>query len=284
VENKIKITTSVLKAKKRRGNKITLLTAYDAPMANFIDEAGIDVVLVSDAVGTIGNGKPEAISVTVDEMIYHTKAVRNGVKNSLVVTTLPFGTYTTIDEAIKTATRIMKEGTADAIHLEGTKKENEIIEAIVYSGIPVMGHIGITKQKIVRTGYIRIPGRKANEAMELIKDAAAMEKSGAFAIIVECLPYRLSEIITGALKIPTISIGSGNKCDGQGLVLQDMLGLYKEFTPKFLKVYADISKDIISALTEFRTEVESGKFPGPEHTYNIEDKELEKLIMSLQQN
>ena len=273
-----KVTATLLKTKKRRGQKITLLTAYDAPMASFIDQAGIDLVLVSDAVGTVGNGRPEAVSVTVDEMIYHTQAVRNGVNHSMVVTTLPFGSYNGLDDAVQNATRLMKEGKADGVHLEGTRQAGILIRAIVSAGIPVLGHVGITKQKIVSSGRIKLPAQTADTAREIINDAVEMANSGAFALIVECLPVRLGEIITRSLDIPTISIGSGVYCDGQGLVTQDMLGLYKEMSPRFLKIYADLAQTITTALTEFRQEVENSAFPTAEHSYTIEDGELQNLL------
>ena len=273
-----KVTATLLKTKKRRGQKITLLTAYDAPMASFIDQAGIDLVLVSDAVGTVGNGRSEAVSVTVDEMIYHTQAVRNGVNHSMVVTTLPFGSYNGLDDAVQNATRLIKEGKADGVHLEGTRQAGILIRAIVSAGIPVLGHVGITKQKIVSSGRIKLPAQTADTAREIINDAVEMANSGAFALIVECLPVRLGEIITRSLDIPTISIGSGVYCDGQGLVTQDMLGLYKEMSPRFLKIYADLAQTITTALTEFRQEVENSAFPTAEHSYTIEDGELQNLL------
>jgi 3-methyl-2-oxobutanoate hydroxymethyltransferase len=281
VSTRSKVTTTTLKSRKRQGQKITLLTAYDFPMAAFIDQAGIDVVLVSDAVGTVGNGRPEAVSVTVDEMIYHTRAVRNGARRSLVVTTLPFGSYNGVDDALHNALRLMKEGGADGVHLEGTRQAGILVRAIVSAGIPVMGHIGVTKQKIVHSGRIQLPGRTADSAREVIDDALEMADSGVFALILECLPVRLAEIITRSLNVPTISIGSGIHCDGQGLVTQDMLGLYKEMSPRFLKVYVDLSQAIVAAVTDFRQEVESGAFPTMQHSYAIEDEELGKLLAQL---
>jgi 3-methyl-2-oxobutanoate hydroxymethyltransferase len=258
-----------------------MLTAYDFPLASFIDQAGVDVVLVSDAVGTVGMGRPEAVSVTVEEMIYHTRAARNGVSRSMLVTTLPFGSYNSLNDAVRSATRLLKEGGADAVHLEGTRHEAPLIEAIVAAGIPVMGHVGVTKQKIVRSGSIRLPAQDAASAKETIVDAVEMADAGAFALVLECLPVRIGEIITQSLPIPTIGIGSGPRCDGQALVTQDMLGLYKELAPRFLKVYADISQAIIAAVTEFREEVEGGVFPGAEHSYQIDEAELRKLIVEL---
>jgi 3-methyl-2-oxobutanoate hydroxymethyltransferase len=276
-----KVTVAALRTKKKRNQKITLRTAYDFPMASFLDQAGIDIVLVSDAVGTIGNGRPEAFSVTVDEMAYHTRAVKNGAKSALVVTTLPYGSYNCASEAVGNATRIMKEGRADAVHLEGTARSAEIVSSIVESGIPVLGHIGVTKQRIALSGTISLPAKDAESSKEMINDAMVMAQSGAFALIVECLPVSLGEIITRSLEIPIISIGSGVHCDGQGLVAHDMLGLFKEMSPRFLKVYADLQQATVSAVTQFREEVESGQFPTDQYSYGLADQELDKLQSQL---
>lgn len=279
-----KVTPSSLLRKKRRGEKIALLTAYDYPMARSINQAGVDIILVSDAVGTVGNGRSEAVSVSTDEMIYHTRAVRNGAGNSMVVTTLPFGSYQTIEQAVETAVRLMKEGGADAVHFEGTNAQADHVKAIVGAGIPVLGHIGITKQKIIRSGTFQIQGRTAESAQQILADVIAFANAGAFGLILECIPTRLGEIITHSLEIPTIGIGAGAKCDGQALVTQDMLGLYKELSPRFLKVYLDLNEIIVSALTQFRTEVEQGQFPGPEHSYEIKEEEMGKLLTQFQSN
>ena len=276
-----KVTPSSLMGKKRRGEKITLLTAYDFPMAKFINQAGVDIVLVSDAVGTVGLGRPEAVSVSMDEMVYHTQAVRNGAGESMVVSTLPFGSYETEDQAVQNAVRMMKEGKADGVHLEGTRDDAAKAAAIVDSGIPLVAHVGITKKNIVRSGAIRIQGRTAGAASEILKDVIAFAEAGACAIVLECIPMRLGEVISKSLDIPTISIGAGPSCDGQALVTQDMLGLFKEFSPKFLKVYIDLSDMIVRSLTQFREEVESGVFPTAEHSYTINDQELEKLVSEM---
>lgn len=276
-----KVTPSSLMGKKRRGEKITLLTAYDFPMAKFINQAGVDIVLVSDAVGTVGLGRPEAVSVSMDEMVYHTQAVRNGAGESMVVSTLPFGSYETEDQAVQNAVRLMKEGKADGVHLEGTRDDAAKAAAIVDSGIPLVAHVGITKKNIVRSGAIRIQGRTAGAASEILKDVIAFTEAGVCAIVLECIPMRLGEVISKSLDIPTISIGAGPSCDGQALVTQDMLGLYKEFSPKFLKVYLDLSDMIVQSLTQFREEVESGVFPTLEHSYTINDQELEKLVSEM---
>ena len=276
-----RVTPASLRTKKAHGQKISMLTAYDFPMASFIDQAGVDVVLVSDAVGTVGNGRGEAVSVSVDEMIYHTRSVRNGARRCMVVTTMPFASYNTTDDALRTASRLMKEGGADGVHLEGTRREAHLIREITAAGIPVMGHIGITKQKIVGTGRIKLPGQNAASAKEIIDDAVEMARQGAFALVLECLPAALGAIITRGLDIPTIGIGSGPDCDGQALVTQDMLGLFKEVSPRFLKIYADMASAMVNALGQFRKEVEGGIFPAPEHTYAIEDGELQKLLAQL---
>jgi 3-methyl-2-oxobutanoate hydroxymethyltransferase len=277
-----KMTVARLQRKKRSREKITLLTAYDFPMAKFINVAGIDVVLVSDAVGTVGLGRSEAVSVSVEEMIYHTQAVVNGAGNAMVVTTLPFGSYETVEQAVVTGVRLMKEGHADGVHLEGAAADAPKVKALVHAGVPVLGHLGITKQKIVRTGTIQTQGRTAASAAAVVADAVALANAGAFALILECIPDRLGEIITRSLEIPTIGIGAGPGCDGQALVTQDMLGMFKEMSPRFLKVYLDLTEIIVAALTKFRKEVEQGQYPGPEHCYSIEDDELGKLLAQLQ--
>ncbi len=277
-----KVTASLLKRKKRDGQKITMLTAYDYPMAKLINEAGVDIVLVSDAVGTVGLGRPEAVSVSVEEMIYHTQAVRNGAGASMVITSLPFGSYETAEAAVDTAVRIMKGGHADGVHLEGTEADAAKLKAIVDAGIPAMGHLGITKQKIVRSGAFAIQGRTAPGAARVLSDALAFAQAGAFALVLECIPDRLAEIITRSIDIPTIGIGAGLSCDGQALVTQDMLGLFKELSPRFLKVYLDLSDIIVEALTRFRTEVERGDFPTADHGYTISDEELDRLLSQLE--
>jgi len=278
-----KMTASRLQRKKRNGEKITLLTAYDFPMAKFISAAGVDLVLVSDAVGTVGLGRPEAVSVSVEEMIYHTQAVANGAGAAMVVTTLPFGSYESVEQAVATGVRVMKEGHADGVHMEATAADAPKVKALVHAGVPVLGHLGVTKQKIVRTGSIQIQGRTAASAAVVVADALALANAGAFGLILECIPERLGEIITRSLEIPTIGIGAGPACDGQALVTQDMLGMYKALSPRFLKVYLDLTQIIVTALTQFRTEVEQGQFPGPEHGYAIDDDELQKLLAQLKE-
>ena len=277
-----KVTVRSLAEKKRHGQKITVLTAYDYPFARFINQAGIDIILVSDAVGTVGLGRAEAVSVTVEEMIYHTRACRNGAGTSMVVTTMPFGSYTAPENAVSNATRLMKEGGADAVHVEGTRADADVVRAIVNAGIPVLAHVGIIKQKIVRSGAIRVQGTTAATAADVVQDALAMAEAGACAVVLECVPAPLAEVITRSLRIPTIGIGAGSACDGQALVAQDMLGLFKELSPRFLKVYADLEQTVVDACATFRRDVESGRFPGDEHAYSISEEELSGLLASLQ--
>jgi 3-methyl-2-oxobutanoate hydroxymethyltransferase len=215
-------------------------------------------------------------------MIYHTQAVVRGVGNAMVLTTLPFGAYETVEQAVSSGVRLMKEGHADGVHMEGAAADAPKVKALVHAGVPVLGHLGITKQKIVRTGAIQTQGRTAASATAVVADAVALANAGAFALILECIPDRLGEIITRSLEIPTIGIGAGAGCDGQALVTQDMLGMFKEMSPRFLKVYLDLTQIIVAALTQFRTEVEKGQYPGPEHCYAIEDEELGKLLTQLQ--
>jgi len=276
-----KVTVATLAQSKRQGRKITMLTAYDYPLARFINQAGVDVILVSDAVGTVGLGRPEAVSVTVDEMIYHTRACRNGAGTSMVVTTLPFGSYANPSDAVHNAARLLKEGGADGVHVEGTHSDAAVVSAIVAAGIPVMAHVGVIKQKIVRSGEIRVQGRTATQAAEILKDALAMTRAGAFALVLECIPVPLADAITRSVSIPTIGIGAGAVCDGQALVTQDMLGLFKGLAPRFLRVYADLEQTIVQALSTFREDVEVGRFPGAENTYSISDEEMTQLLAAL---
>ena len=276
-----KVTASSLALKKRRGQKITMLTAYDFPLARMISLSQVDVILVSDAVGTVGLGRPGAVSVTVDEMAYHTRACRNGAGPSMLVTTLPFGSYADPPQAVESATRLVKEGGAEGVHIEATASDADVVHAVVDAGIPVMGHVGIIKQEIFRTGTIRIQGKTATQASAIVQDALELADAGCFALVLECIPAPVAEVITRSIAIPTIGIGAGSSCDGQALVTQDMLGLFKELSPRFLKVYVDLEDVIVDALSEFRKDVQTGRFPGPEHSYPISEEELAALLTRL---
>ncbi len=272
-----KITVARLAKRKGTGEKITVLTAYDSPIARCIDEAGVDIVVVSDAVGTIGQGRPEAFSVTVEQLVYHCHAVKNATSRSLVAVTMPFGSYNTVADGVANATRLVKEGGAEAVHVEGGEQYAPLVSELVRCGIPVIGHVGLTKLAIAREGRPSVQGRHGEDAVRVISDAAAIAKAGAFALIVECVPDVLAKIITRGLPIPTIGVGSGPFCDGQFLVTHDMLGLYA-FKPKFVKKYGEFGEMITAALSEYRREVGESRFPTSEYSYSMDERELDRLL------
>jgi len=260
----MKITTSYLQEKKRKKEKITMTTSYDYCFAKISDESGIDMILVGDSLGMVFSGYDNTLPVTLDEMIYHTKAVVRGKEKALVVIDLPFLTYhVSVEKAIENAGRALKESGAEAVKLEGGIIMKETINALTQRGIPVMGHIGLTPQYIHQLGGFKIQKEKE----KLFKDAKAVEEAGAFAIVLECIPEEIAKEITKSLSIPTIGIGAGRYCDGQVLVINDLLGLFDKFVPKFVKQYANLKKDAVSALQVFIDEVNCGKFPEDEHIF-----------------
>jgi 3-methyl-2-oxobutanoate hydroxymethyltransferase len=251
-------------AAKERGVRLTMLTAYDYTMARLLDEAGIDAVLVGDSLGMVMQGEPHALRVTLDEMIYHTRLVARGIRHSLLVADMPFMSYqVSPQQALENAGRLIKEGGAQAVKLEGGHRSVPAIEAIVSADIPVMGHVGLTPQSVHRLGGFRVQ----RDAAKLLDDALAIEKAGAFAVVVECVPADLAEKIRAAVKIPTIGIGAGIGCDGQVLVTHDMLGLFTDLRPRFVKQFADIGTSIVDAVEQYCQEVHDGNFPGPEHAF-----------------
>lgn len=273
-----KLTVPDIKARKNSETKISMLTAYDYPWALLVDQAGIDVILVGDSLGMVVLGYKDTVSVTMDEMIHHTKAVAGVVKRALVVGDMPFGSYNVSKEkAVENANRFMKEGRSDCVKLEGGKNMAPVIEAIVNAGIPVQGHIGLTPQTASALGGFKVQGKSAEAARALIDDAKALEDAGAFSIVLEAIPSAIAAMVTEAVSIPTIGIGAGPDCDGQVLVTHDMVGLFDRFTPKFVKQYTKISDIISSAIAEFKTDVENGKFPAEEHSFAIKSDELEKI-------
>jgi 3-methyl-2-oxobutanoate hydroxymethyltransferase len=248
--------------------KIVSLTAYDFSMARMLDEAGIHLILVGDSLGMTMLGYENTLPVTLDQMLHHTAAVARGAPHSLVVTDLPFLTYqVSVEQALANAGRCIKEAGAGAVKVEGGAFRAPTIRALVENGIPVLGHIGLTPQSIRAMGGYKVQGRKADEAEDLIVDARAVAEAGAFAIVLEAMPSDLASAITSAVPVPTIGIGAGAGCDGQILVLHDILGLYGEFKPKFVKRYANLGPEIKKALAEYSAEVREGKFPGPEQSY-----------------
>ncbi len=272
--------TSVLTFKNAKLNneKITMLTAYDYSTAKLMDESGIDSILVGDSLGNVVLGYEDTISVTMEDMIHHGAAVSRGAKNALVVIDMPFMSYqTSIYDALVNAGRLMKEGRAGAVKLEGGKTVCPQIQAITNAGIPVMAHLGLTPQSIHAFGGHRVQGKTKEAAKKLLEDARAVEEAGAFAVVLECVPSKLAALITKELTIPTIGIGAGNQCDGQILVYQDLLGMFSDFTPKFVKKYANVGEIMKEAFKEYKNEVHSGVFPAKEQEYVISDEIIEKL-------
>lgn len=273
-----KITITDLQNKKRAGQKITMLTAYDYPMAHLIDEAGIDSILVGDSLGMVVLGYDSTVPVTMDEMIHHAKAVRRGTKYAFLVGDMPFMSYqVSKEDAIRNAGRFMKEAGCDAIKLEGGDEVLDVTLAIVNAGIPVLGHLGLTPQTISKLGGFKVQGKDAGAAEKILEQALKLEKAGCFAIVLECVPDKVAKLITEKLRIPTIGIGAGADCDGQVLVSNDMVGLFDRFVPKFVKQYVKLSVLISDGVKKYKDEVEKGAFPDAVHSFTIKDEEIEKL-------
>ena len=263
---------------KKNGEHLTMLTAYDYSTAKLMDETGINGILVGDSLGNVILGYEDTISVTMEDMIHHGAAVARGTKNALVVIDMPFMSYqTSVYDALVNAGRLMKEGRAGAVKLEGGKNICPQIEAITKAGIPVMGHLGLTPQAINAFGGFKVQGKTKEAAEQLLEDALAVEKAGAFALVLECVPRKLADIITEKLTIPTIGIGAGNGCDGQILVYQDLLGMFSDFTPKFVKKYANVGEIMKDAFSAYIEDVKQGAFPEKKHEYDIADEVIEKL-------
>lgn len=263
---------------KKKGEKITYLTAYDFPMASFCEKAGIDMILVGDSAAMVVHGLPGTVPMTMDQMVQHARDVRRGAPNTFVIGDMPFLSYqTTIQDAIYNAGRFYKEADMDAIKLEGGRRVIKQIEGIVEGGMSVMGHIGLTPQSSGQLGGFKAQGRTADTAMELIKDALAIEKVGAFSLLLEAVPPEVGKIITDMLKIPVLGIGAGMYTDGQVLIIGDMLGYFEAFTPKFVKKYANLGETIEKAFREFSEDVRTGKFPEEKHCYRMIEGEHEKL-------
>lgn len=271
-------TTVSIREKKKNGQKISMLTAYDFPTAQAMDEIGIDIILVGDTLGNVVLGYETTLFVTMDEMIHHTKAVTRGAKNTMVVVDMPFLTYhLSVEDALRNAGRLMQEGGAQAVKLEGGKERATVVKAVVEAGIPVMGHLGLTPQSVHQLGGFKVQGRDLKTAKKLIEDAKVLEEAGCFAVVLECVPSALAEKITKDISIPTIGIGAGAGCDGQVLVSHDLLGLFSGHIAKFVRQYAQIGKIMREAFKAYKEDVESGSFPAEEHCYGIKDEVLNKL-------
>ncbi len=275
---KQKVTIPALKEMKEQGKKIRMVTAYDYPTGILVDKTDIELILVGDSLGMVVLGYDGTVPVTMEEMLHHCKATVRGARNTLIVGDLPFGSYnTSISDAVYNATRMMKEGGADCIKLEGGLTVVETVRAIVNGGVPVMAHIGLTPQTASALGGFKVQGKDTTAAERMIDEALKLEEAGAFAIVLEAIPAPLAEIITKKLTIPTIGIGAGVHCDGQVLVTHDLIGLFDRFVPKFVKQYANVSQDIVAAFNAYAEEVATGKFPGPEHSFTMKDEVLKRL-------
>ena len=274
----MKNTTTSIMQMKNSGHKISMLTAYDYTTARLLDEAGVNTILVGDSLGNVILGYEDTISVTVEDMIHHSAAVARGVKNALVVTDLPFMSYqTSVYDAVVNAGRLMKEGRAGAVKLEGGKEVCPQIKAIVSAGIPVVAHLGLTPQSINTFGGFKVQGKTEAAAKKLIEDAKAVEEAGAFLLVLECVPAKLAKLVTESINIPTIGIGAGAGCDGQVLVIYDMLGMFSDFKPKFVKHFANAGDMIREAVKTYIAEIDDGIFPAEEHCYKIDDEVIDKL-------
>jgi 3-methyl-2-oxobutanoate hydroxymethyltransferase len=254
--------------KKKEGRKITMLTAYDYPFAQIVDEAGIDVILVGDSLGMVVQGLENTLPVTMDEMIYHTKMVSRAVKNAMVIGDMPFMSYQTgVDDAVRNAGRFLKEAGAAAVKMEGGAEIAAHIKAMTKSDIPVMAHIGLTPQSIHRMGGYKVQGKTEEAAQKLIEEAYIAEDAGAFSLLLEAIPMGLAEKITKDLSIPTIGIGAGPHCDGQVLVLHDVIGMFERFVPKFVKKYANLKDNALKAVQAYKEDIEKGLFPSEDQSF-----------------
>jgi 3-methyl-2-oxobutanoate hydroxymethyltransferase len=273
-----KVTINDIKEKKKKGEKLVTITSYDYSIAKIVDESGIDLILVGDSLSMVILGYQNTLSVTMDEMIHHTKAVSRGVSNALLVGDMPFLSYKIdIKEAIKNAGRFIQEGGAEAVKVEGGTEICPTIKAMINADIQVMGHIGLTPQAIYEFGGFLVQGKTIETAKKLILDAKNLEEAGVFSIVLESIPWQIAKLITKIVDVPTIGIGAGPHCDGQILVIHDMLGIFTDFKPKFLKYFGDIGKSIRRALDDYKDEVIKGIYPDREHSYEFPQQDLNKI-------
>ena len=274
----MKNTVATFQKMKNEGTKISMLTAYDYSTAKLVDAAGINSILVGDSLGMVMLGYENTLSVTMEDMIHHTAAVARGAKDALVIGDMPFMSYeVSVEQAVTNAGRLMKEGRANAVKLEGGVRVAEQIKAITKAGIPVCAHIGLTPQSVNAFGGFKVQGKTEEGAQQMIEDALAIQEAGAFAVVLECVPAKLAALISEKLTIPTIGIGAGAGCDGQVLVYQDMLALFSDFKPKFVKHFGNIGPQMTAAFKAYDEEVKAGTFPAEEHTFKIDEETLKKL-------
>jgi 3-methyl-2-oxobutanoate hydroxymethyltransferase len=283
-EERKKVTIHLIQAMKTRHEVISMLTAYDYPTALVMDQVGMDIILVGDSLGMVVLGYDSTLPVTMEDMIHHCKAVARGAKYALLVGDMPFLSYQiSTAEAVRNAGRFLQEGGMNAVKLEGGSERADTIWAIVNTGIPVMGHLGLTPQSVHKLGGYRPQGRDAETASKLVKDAKVLQEAGCFSLVLESIPGRLAEYVSQHLDIPTIGIGAGAGCDGQVLVTHDLLGIFERFTPRFVKRYADLAVEMRKAFYEYITEVKANTFPGVEHTVEMDDDEWQSLEEKLNQ-
>ena len=274
----MRVTIRDLRRMKRNGEKIPMITAYDYTSAQLVEQAGIPLILVGDSLGQVVLGYDSTVPVTMDEMVHHIKTVVRGTQRAHVVGDLPFLSYhADVPEAIRNAGRLLKEGGAQSVKLEGGRTQAETVSRIVESGIPVMGHIGLTPQAVNQLGGYRVQGRSLKDAVRLMEDARALEEAGAYAIVLECVPAQLARMITERVGVPTIGIGAGAGCDGQVQVFHDMMGLYQDFTPKHARQYAQLGQTIVEATRGYIQDVENERFPGDSESFKLSDSVLEAL-------
>jgi 3-methyl-2-oxobutanoate hydroxymethyltransferase len=277
-----KVTTQTFRTKKKRGEILTMLTAYDYPTALAMDRAGIDTILVGDSLGMVVLGYENTLPVTMDVMLHHCKAVARGAKYALLIGDMPFMSYqASVADAVRNAGRFLQEAGMDAVKLEGGRERREAVEGIVGAGIPVMGHIGLTPQSVHQLGGFRAQGKSAEAAKRLLEDALILQEAGCFSILLETIPTQLASLMSEKLEIPTIGIGAGVSCDGQVLVTHDLLGLFDRFTPKFVKKYAHLHREMATAISSYKTDVENGTFPSDEHSFEMTEEELDALMKSI---
>ena len=273
-----KNTVLTFREAKQKGEKLTMLTAYDYSTAKLIDEAGVNSILVGDSLGNVILGYEDTVPVTVDDMIHHGAAVVRGAKNALVVIDMPFMSYqVSVEKALENAGRIMKETGADAVKLEGGHRVCPQIKAITEAGIPVCAHLGMTPQSVNAFGGFKVQAKSEESAKQLIEEAQAVEEAGAFAVVLECVPAKLAELVSKKINIPTIGIGAGAGCDGQVLVYADMMGMFSDFVPKFVKQFAKVGDAMKQSVADYIAAVGDGSFPAEEHTFKIDDEVIEKL-------
>lgn len=277
-----KITIIDLKEKKKAKEKITMLTAYDFPTSELVDEAGVDTILVGDSLGMVVLGYKDTLAVTMDEMIHHARAVVRGAKRAMVIIDMPFMTYQiSREQAMSNAARAIQKSGADAVKLEGGEEIIEAVKGITGAGIPVIGHLGLTPQSVGQMGGFKVQGKDMQTALKMVDDARMLEEAGAFAVVLECVPWLLARLITEQLSIPTIGIGAGEHCDGQVLVYHDVMGLYTGKRPKFVKQYARAREEMEKGVQSYIEEVKNGTFPADEHRFSMPEEVFEKLSRTL---